>query len=286
MRQDSDSNEMHVAQSSSLQGKALRLGPHSRGYLPHWKAEGAAYFVTLRLAGSLPEHVLERIHNESRQKEQDPIRPFRQIPPDEKRKLTDTSEKVEEYLDMGAGGCFLGQKQIADMVGNALRHFDAARYRLHAYVIMPNHLHVLVTPLAENSLSSILHSWKSFTANQANKLLGREGAEFWQRESYDHLVRDENDFLKACEYIQCNPVKAGLVPEPQEWPYLGLRRNNTKSDKSAGRMPALQRRRNTARKKPALYRSHSNAAGKTPAVQRACSTGFHAREKTFASARQ
>ncbi len=215
----SNSNEAPAAQASSLQREALRLRPHSRGYLPHWKAEGATYFVTFRLADSLPKHALERLHTEHRKAERDLIRRRKRIAPEEHQRLVDISEKIEAYLDSGVGSCFLSRKPIADMVADALTHFDCSRYRVHSYVIMPNHLHVLVTPLAGNSLSSILHGWKSFTANQANELLGRQGEDFWQRESYDHMVRDEADFLRAYEYIRYNPVMAGLVSEPEEWPH-------------------------------------------------------------------
>lgn len=84
---------------------------------------------------------------------------------------------------------------------------------------MPNHVHVLVAPMSGHSLSSILHSWKPYTANEANKVIGRRGQEFWQRESYDHLVRDEEDFFRIQDYIRNNPVRAGLANEADAYPY-------------------------------------------------------------------
>jgi len=101
---------------------------------------------------------------------------------------------------------------------------DQQRYRLHAWVVMPNHVHVLVTPLHDYSLSSILHSWKSFTAKEANKLLGRGGA-FWLEEYFDRAVRDENHFRRVIEYIDYNPVKAGLCVQPEDWPFTSAKRH-------------------------------------------------------------
>jgi hypothetical protein len=94
------------------------------------------------------------------------------------------------------------------LVENALLHFDAQRYRLHAWAIMPNHVHVLVTPLDE-TLSDIVQAWKSFTAHGANALLDRHGV-FWAPEYYDRAVRDDAHFANAVEYIAMNPVKARL----------------------------------------------------------------------------
>jgi DNA polymerase-3 subunit alpha len=94
-------------------------------------------------------------------------------------------------------------------VENALRHFDGDRYLLGGYVIMPNHVHILVRPAMEHKLPDILQSWKSFTAKEANKLLGRTG-EFWQPESFDHIVRSEQQLEKFSRYIEENPVKTGL----------------------------------------------------------------------------
>lgn len=223
----------HVAQASSLheeRGKtpallkdALRTGVHSRGYLPHFKTDGATYFVTFRLAGTLPKVVLDRLQEERLTAERDMLRRAGHVSDQDRKKLNEGfAAKIDEYLDSGAGECWLREPHIAEMVGKALRHFHGSRYRLHAYVVMPNHVHVLVTPSSGHTLSSILHSWKSFTANEANKLLDRTGQDFWQRESYDHLVRDEEDFWRISNYIRNNPVKAGLSRHPEDWPFLWM----------------------------------------------------------------
>jgi REP element-mobilizing transposase RayT len=138
------------------------------------------------------------------------------------------SEKIERYLDAGHGSCFLKIDRIAELTRDALFYFDGTRYRLAAWCIMPNHVHVVVQPCAGtrttagtavplSELPEILHSWKSFTAKEANKLLHRAG-EFWQVEYYDHLIRDVADFRHAVRYVLNNPAKAGL----RNWKWVGL----------------------------------------------------------------
>jgi len=126
------------------------------------------------------------------------------------------SETVEAYLDAGAGDCWMRRDDVAALVANALQHFEGSRYRLAAWCVMPNHAHSVVEPLAGFELPNIVHSWKSFTAKQANRLIGRTGR-FWQPEAYDHLIRDEEDFARQVEYVLSNPQRAGL----KDWKWLG-----------------------------------------------------------------
>ncbi|HEV2425529.1 MAG TPA: transposase [Terriglobia bacterium] len=107
---------------------------------------------------------------------------------------------------------------MARLVENALFFFDAARYHLHAWVVMPNHVHVLFTPEVGYTLSVILHSWKSFTASQANRLLGRYGR-FWQEEYFDRYIRNQKHYLIVIDYIESNPVTAGLSGRKEDWPF-------------------------------------------------------------------
>jgi REP element-mobilizing transposase RayT len=143
-------------------------------------------------------------------------------------------EKVELYLDAGYGSCALRDARIARLVENALLHFDGQRYRLLAWVVMPNHVHVLVETFPAHPLAEVTHSWKSFTAKQANAILRCSGA-FWQAESFDRFIRDEQHLANAVQYIHYNPVKAGLVQRPEEWRYSSAR----KIQESAGKMTAL-----------------------------------------------
>jgi len=166
----------------------LRQGAHDRGYLPHLKAQGGAYFVTFRLADSLPQQILEAL---------------RQLPPEAQ------TARVDEYLDAAHGACSLRDERVAGALRNILSKYDGERYRLHAWAIMPNHVHLVIEPLHDFTLSDVLQGIKSASAHEANRLLDRQG-EFWQRESYDHLVRDDDDMARCCRYVQDNPVRAGL----------------------------------------------------------------------------
>ena len=125
-------------------------------------------------------------------------------------------------LDHGWGECWLKSEPIARLVEDAFLSFDGSRYRLHAWTIMPNHVHVLFTVLSVASLGSIIGSWKRFTARQANQQLGRSG-EFWQTEYWDRFIRNETHYSATEEYIDQNPVKAGLVTEARLWPYGSAR---------------------------------------------------------------
>jgi putative DNA methylase len=138
---------------------------------------------------------------------------------------------LQDYLDDGHGACHLRDPQIARMVEDAVLHFDGSRYHLLAWVTMPNHAHALIETMARNTLAAIVHSWKSYSALQANRLLGRTGA-FWQRDYFDRVIRHERHLHAAIAYIESNPVQAGLVATAPEWPYGSARRAG-----SAGILP-------------------------------------------------
>jgi putative DNA methylase len=116
----------------------------------------------------------------------------------------------------------LGIPRVARVVEDALLHFQGRRFGLHAWCVMPDHVHVLVTPFHEYGLEQILHSWKSFTANEVNRMLHRSGG-LWQRESFDHLVRNREALEKFLAYIEANPVTAGLCESAAEWRFSSAR---------------------------------------------------------------
>ncbi len=180
------------------------LGWHQRGYLPHRDQPGLTQFVTFRLHDAMPA---------SRRSEWEALL---RIEDDRARRA-----QLENYLDRGLGECWLGRPDIAQMTEDALRFFDGERYQLRAWVVMPNHVHLLVdvwqTPLAQ-----LVQSWKRFIAREANKLLARTG-EFWQREYWDTYIRDAEHLAKAVRYIENNPVKAHLTTEPRNWPWSSAR---------------------------------------------------------------
>ena len=154
----------------------LLAGLHFRGKLPHLKKEGAVYFITFRLADSLPAHEVARLKHERKvileqaRAARSPLTWH-----EEEQLLAWYCDKVEALLDAGHGSCWLSKPEIAALVAGALKHFGGQRYELRAWVVMPNHVHAVVWPMPDHTLSDILHSWKSFTSNQANKLLHRRG---------------------------------------------------------------------------------------------------------------
>ena len=187
----------------------------NRGHLPHWEAEGSTYFVTFHLADSLPRAVLEAWLAERK----DILKRTRPLTVAEKKRLQELfSQKVDACLDAGKGACLLARPGIAGLIRDALLHFDGQRYRLFAWCVMPNHVHVVFRPLRGYRLAEILHSWKPYTARTVNLHLGLRGA-FWQREYYDHLIRNEEEFRSILRYVMENPVKANLM----DWPWVGVR---------------------------------------------------------------
>ena len=179
----------------------------SRRNLPHWQQEGATYFVTFRLADAVPASLASQWRDE--------LQNWRRFHPEP---LDDEARKEyrrrflqvrEDWLDQGHGSCLLREPKTAMIVAEALRHFDSQRYYLDAFVIMPNHVHALVQPLPGHSLKDILRSWKSYSARQINKTLGRSGS-VWMEESFDRIVRDWTALVKCRDYIARNPEKAHL----------------------------------------------------------------------------
>lgn len=159
---------------------------HSRGYLPHIVRSGASYFVTFRLADSLPLAVLAEFEAQARRLGSTQ----NSVVTDSQRELR---KRIEAYLDSGTGKCELGDPTIAEMMCVALTLGHNIRYELDTWVIMPNHVHVIVRPFPGMSLTRILQRWKGRVARGANLHLGRTGESFWQPESYDRVIRDEDE---------------------------------------------------------------------------------------------
>ena len=185
------------------------FGWHSRGYLPHFDGGELAQFITFRLHDSLPGSILVHWREE-----------LKHEMPGEVEALM--RRRVEAYLDQGHGVCYLQDSSIAGLVQDALLFHDQTKYRLAAWVIMPNHAHILCTPNIGNSLAGIMHSLKSYTSNEANKLLNRRGR-FWQKEYFDRYIRNATHYMKVVKYVENNPVKARLCDKPDEWPFSSAR---------------------------------------------------------------
>lgn len=203
-------------------------GLHSRGALPHLKREGVSYFVTFRLYGTLPREVLLQLKQEREAIMQEAVAHNRPLTWREQQALYNWySERVDAHLDKGYGECWLKQPEIAKLVSTALCYFEDDRYDLHAWVVMPNHVHVVVQPRPSRTLSSILKSWKTYTAVHANRLLDRVGQTFWQSESYNHCCRTDEERGLCSHYTIRNPAAAGLCAEPCDWQWSSVYKAST-----------------------------------------------------------
>ncbi|MCW5970213.1 MAG: transposase [Blastocatellales bacterium] len=216
------------AQASFLGARASRPHPdkgwHSRGYLPHFDRASLIQSLTFRLHDSLPADTIERWKLELG---------WRKDMSADSAAMVEMRKRIAEYEDAGHGQCWLGRDDVAQAVEEALLHFDGERYRLLAWCIMPNHVHVLAEIREGFTVSEIVQSWKSFTSKQANKILGRSGI-FWMPDYFDRFIRNGNHLNRAIDYIENNPVKAGLAADSAEWKYSSSRRR-----KEAGGTPAL-----------------------------------------------
>ncbi len=176
---------------------------HSRGYIPHFDPGEIAQFITFRLADSMPQNFLKRWAKEL------------------DNGLISNSHfrrRVEIYLDQNYGSASLRNPHVARLVQNALLNWNGDKYILISWVIMPNHVHILLRPLADHSISSIMHSIKSFTSHAANKMLEREGS-FWSKEYFDRYIRNARHFINTVRYIEQNPVKAKLCSKAEDWEF-------------------------------------------------------------------
>ena len=181
---------------------------YSRGYLPHRDATGLLQAVTFRLADSLPQEKLERLEEE-----------LRGLP--ETLRGAERRQRIEQWLDAGMGCCALRHPEMASQMRDALRHFDSQRYRLIAWCIMPNHVHVLMETFAP--IARIVQGWKSVTARWAlaqNEKLGLgipDSKHLWMRDYWDRFIRNDGHFESVVLYIHQNPVHAGLSERAEDW---------------------------------------------------------------------
>ena len=182
---------------------------HTANRLPHREQEGRAYFLTFRLADSLPAELLDQWERE--RANWFSLHPEPWSPVEEEEYHLRFSGRLERALDEGHGSCVLRQSEIAEKVGDALAFFEGDRYQQLAWTVMPNHVHVLFAPLGEWTLQNLLHSWKSFTAKAINALLHTTGS-LWQKDYFDRLIRDADHFGNCVRYIRRNPAHAHLKP--------------------------------------------------------------------------
>ncbi|MCJ7738580.1 MAG: transposase [Anaerolineae bacterium] len=198
--------------------------------LPHQQPAGAALFVTSRLVGSLPAPVVAQLRIEAHRLEM----ALGEVNVGDERDNTAYSYqrqlfgKWDTALDTsGTGPRWLSDGTVAGLVADSIRYRDGSVYDLLAFCIMPNHMHLVFTPLNDDDghpygLSKIMQSLKGYTARECNRILGRQGG-FWRHESYDHWVRDEAECERIVRYVTANPVKAGLVGHWEDWPWTYVR---------------------------------------------------------------
>ncbi|HIQ22736.1 MAG TPA: hypothetical protein EYH34_16045 [Planctomycetes bacterium] len=181
-------------------------------HLPHWRQQGATYFVTFHLDDALPEPKIRELQTIRRQWQ------AKHPPPRTKAEweayAREVTVKAERWLDQGHGRCYFAKPDHAQLLANSLLYFQDQRYRVFCYTVMPNHCHVLVRPLGRHKLEAILGSWKGYVAHQINRAYNRKGA-LWQQESYDRIVRDEEHLYRIIQYIGHNAARARI--ERSRW---------------------------------------------------------------------
>ena len=182
-------------------------GWNSRGYLPHFDSNDRIQHVTFHLVDSLPKETVERL-----------VAEIQQVDPD--RRDIEMRSGLEALVDAGHGVCWLRRADCARIVQDALLHFDGERYRMIAWVVMPNHVHALFQTLDGWSMNTVVGSWKTFTANAIGRIVRQSGEpapSIWHPEFWDRFIRNDHHFASALAYIHNNPVKAGLVAHPEDW---------------------------------------------------------------------
>ena len=173
-------------------------GWYERGYLPHFDAPNITQFVTFMLGDSFPVW---------RRREWEPL--LREPDQSVRRR------KLEAWLDRGHGACWLRRPEVARRIEEIVRAEDGRLYQLQAWVLMPNHVHVVVD-VWQTPLCRLLNQWKGESAHDANQLLGRRGA-FWQKDGFDTYIRDVEHRARAIHYMEHNPLKGLLVRDPKQW---------------------------------------------------------------------
>jgi len=225
-----------------------------RGYMPHVDGAQLIQHVSYHLADSLPKEALEAMSAE-----------LKRLPP--KLRDAEKEKRIAAYVDAGKGSCVLREPAIAEMVQNAFTLFHGERYTLHAWCVMPNHVHVLFQPKPGWSMSKIVASWKSYTGRRISEYLkaglaglpasGLPGSSssttsprrfatlqrgpsstssptpIWHREYWDRYIRDHAHYVNVVKYIHENPLKAGLVARPEDWKW-----SSAFSDRSANTPPS------------------------------------------------
>ena len=202
-----------VKMSSSSDPVARELadtgrGWSSRGYLPHYDSSHVIQFITWRLADSLPRPVILKLEQK-----------LELLGLEATRLEAKRRKQFESVLDRGYGECWLHRKRCAEIVRDCLLAQHEKLYLLHAFVLMPNHVHLLVQFAPGNAMSDVVSAWKDSSAHEINRAVGRTG-NLWQEDFWDRYIRDLDHYENALRYVRLNPVKAGLVKRVDKWPWI------------------------------------------------------------------
>ncbi len=207
----------------------IDFGPNDSFYRrrrPHWQHEGAWHFITFRLEGTLPIKIIQQLNFESKK--------FENLLKNKYPDKTETQafylyqwrfEWIDNYLDKQSNLTYLKENKVAKIVRDAMYFYEPKEYQLDEWVIMPNHVHLLLKPNTEIKLNKILQRIKSFTGKEINKLFKLHGT-FWQAEGFDHWVRP-GKLMYWKQYIINNPVKARLCKSPEEWRWSSAYKRKT-----------------------------------------------------------
>jgi hypothetical protein len=216
-----------------------------RRHLPHWRQEGATYFVTFRLADSLPQDRIGQLL-EARTAWIDAHPEPTDADWDEYHRRAFI--RLEEWLHEGHGTCSLRDELNANLVADAMRYFDGSRCLLGCSVVMANHVHGVVCPSSGYELETLIQSWKRFSGARINRRMGRTGDSLWQDESFDRIVRDVAHLRRCVRYAEMNAAGAGrpdrfwIRDEWRGWYYGPSGRETGSNSVSAGRRPQSELR--------------------------------------------
>ncbi len=213
---------------TSFPGKSIYydtdLKIYGGNHLPHWETNAVIYHVSFRLADSIPDYLVKQWIYERNYILNIARKSNRHLTQLEVRRLQFLySDTVEKYLDAGHGSCLLRQETAASIVKGSLDFYNGKKYLLHAWCIMPNHVHIIFEILNGILQNEILKAWKSFTAHAINKALNRKG-QLWQVDSYNHIIRTEAEYYNQMRYVWNNP--RFLPPEEQKWRWSCLANDN------------------------------------------------------------
>ena len=223
---DKDQNDGYGTLRAGLKEMGTSGAPvwWDRGYVPHVESHLLKQHVCFRLADSLPAKVVDGMWQE-----------LKATPPS--LRSAEMEKRVMTYLEAGHGSCLLREPELAALVQDAFIRFHGVRYSLHAWCVMPNHVHVLFQPLVGWTMSRIVSTWKSYTGRRISEWRKRAGLAgvdvaaaglvpggpgVWQREYFDRYIRDAGHYANTVDYIHENPVKAGLVKNAREWKYSSV----------------------------------------------------------------